>query len=476
MKKHIISYLAFLVLVVAPIYVFCSTWPVKDTGGSDRVEVNSTFGIRTYNDGDWHDGVDIQMDSGDYAVSCVNGLVVNAGVHTGFDYCFVIKDASNDYHYFCHLQSDANSPSVGTAVAEGDYLGESAAGHLHYMYLPGQLVDGFMFPRLSIMAHPFRMIPDMNYSGGVTGYLGWDDTHDPVLECYYNILDGSYRLNGFTVTRLDEYGMILNYYTDSPSQINCCSNADGNYEIVTGVHFYPENFPEGATPTDNQYKSYYVQWACGWHQTYQLCLCEEPSSSPDCLDPVANEEVPEIHAEIHGGVARIEIDNRTSEYALERVDYSSSDYSVIREVAPKLMPGETDVYTIDADAGALQHDFRYYITDDGGKHYLEIVSHVIVDMPVKQGSLRAYPNPFNGQTKIRLTFSEKERRYSKTLDVYDIAGRRVASLEGRSVGIRVVEYDWEARDRSERALPSGIYYASLRYCPWVQNARLVYIK
>jgi flagellar hook assembly protein FlgD len=66
-----------------------------------------------------------------------------------------------------------------------------------------------------------------------------------------------------------------------------------------------------------------------------------------------------------------------------------------------------------------------------------------------------YPNPFNPATKIR--FSLPASSHVK-LDVYDIKGRKVATLvDGyRAAGNHTVI--WEGRDSAGNLVASGIYF------------------
>jgi hypothetical protein len=68
------------------------------------------------------------------------------------------------------------------------------------------------------------------------------------------------------------------------------------------------------------------------------------------------------------------------------------------------------------------------------------------------------PNPFNPTTTIRFSLPRAERA---TLVVYDIAGRRVATLADGVYGPGELDATWNGTDESGRDVASGIYFARL---------------
>jgi len=129
-----------------------------------------------------------------------------------------------------------------------------------------------------------------------------------------------------------------------------------------------------------------------------------------------------------------------------------------RSLAP-VLPGETI-------------ELRFYIFDVGDNLFdstvlLDNLSwHVIPQSPASSvdGSglpgaarpLRAAPNPFNPATK--LTFALPQAG-PVSLAVYDLAGRRVATLVDTVMGAGEHTIDWDGRDDAGRMQPSGAYVA-----------------
>jgi hypothetical protein len=78
--------------------------------------------------------------------------------------------------------------------------------------------------------------------------------------------------------------------------------------------------------------------------------------------------------------------------------------------------------------------------------------------PSPETTLSLYPNPFN--PRVRVAFSGPDQG-DALLEVYDLRGRRVATL-WRGEARAAEQTAWDGRDDRGRALPSGIYTFSLR--------------
>lgn len=69
-----------------------------------------------------------------------------------------------------------------------------------------------------------------------------------------------------------------------------------------------------------------------------------------------------------------------------------------------------------------------------------------------------YPNPFNPETKIAFNL---EKAGDVTLEVFDILGRKVSTLQSGYLGAGQYEYTWHGADHSGRQAASGIYFYRL---------------
>ncbi|NNE08218.1 MAG: T9SS type A sorting domain-containing protein, partial [Gemmatimonadetes bacterium] len=83
------------------------------------------------------------------------------------------------------------------------------------------------------------------------------------------------------------------------------------------------------------------------------------------------------------------------------------------------------------------------------------------------------PNPFNPLTRIAFEMSAPG---PALLEIFDTAGRRIATLlhEERSAGRHVSE--WRGRDDAGRAVPSGVYFYRLKTESGVETRRMVLIR
>jgi hypothetical protein len=79
-----------------------------------------------------------------------------------------------------------------------------------------------------------------------------------------------------------------------------------------------------------------------------------------------------------------------------------------------------------------------------------------------------YPNPFNPRTTIAYTLASEAR---VTIDVFDVSGRRVATLvdDVKGAGHHVAEFD-------ASALASGVYFYRLTAGAFVEKRRMVLLK
>lgn len=77
---------------------------------------------------------------------------------------------------------------------------------------------------------------------------------------------------------------------------------------------------------------------------------------------------------------------------------------------------------------------------------------------LKPSIFKVYPNPFRDHTVV--VFScEKNQRVD--IDIYNVAGQRVKSIESRGeTTVRV--FTWNGRDEKNKAVPTGVYFCRLK--------------
>ena len=87
--------------------------------------------------------------------------------------------------------------------------------------------------------------------------------------------------------------------------------------------------------------------------------------------------------------------------------------------------------------------------------------------------LPAYPNPFNPWTQLAYDLPSAGRA---TLSIFDVSGRRVATLIDGTLEAGRHEQSWDGRDDAGNELPSGVYLALLRAGETRESTRLVLLR
>jgi hypothetical protein len=84
-----------------------------------------------------------------------------------------------------------------------------------------------------------------------------------------------------------------------------------------------------------------------------------------------------------------------------------------------------------------------------------------------------HPNPFNPRTTIAYAIGRDEH---VSLRVYDVGGRRVATLvdEVEAPGLHVVP--WDGTDDAGRALGSGVFFYELRVGDVTHTKKLLLLR
>jgi hypothetical protein len=103
------------------------------------------------------------------------------------------------------------------------------------------------------------------------------------------------------------------------------------------------------------------------------------------------------------------------------------------------------------------------------------------DTPQLRTSLaQNYPNPFNPVTTIRFTLGSEDLKGSTTapvlLEIYDIAGRRVAVLMDRCLAPGLYQVRWDGTGPGGEALASGVYFTRLAVGERVLSHKLVLLR
>jgi hypothetical protein len=84
-----------------------------------------------------------------------------------------------------------------------------------------------------------------------------------------------------------------------------------------------------------------------------------------------------------------------------------------------------------------------------------------------------FPNPFNPSTRIPFELTHGGR---VTLEVYDVAGRRVRAVLDRALPAGLHEAEWDGRDDGGRGVASGVYFYRMRAGSRTETRRMVLLK
>ena len=87
-----------------------------------------------------------------------------------------------------------------------------------------------------------------------------------------------------------------------------------------------------------------------------------------------------------------------------------------------------------------------------------------------------HPNPFNPVTVIAFDVPAGMGEVPVSLEIYDIAGRRIRGLLGRKLPAGTHEVRWDGRDGSERSVASGVYFARVSVDGQSQSVKMTLAK
>jgi subtilisin-like proprotein convertase family protein len=86
---------------------------------------------------------------------------------------------------------------------------------------------------------------------------------------------------------------------------------------------------------------------------------------------------------------------------------------------------------------------------------------------------RNFPNPFNPKTMIRF---DLPKAGDVDLAIYDVTGRRVATLASGRMDAGFHEVEWRGRDDKGAALASGVYFSRLAFDGQILKSKMLLLK
>jgi len=115
-----------------------------------------------------------------------------------------------------------------------------------------------------------------------------------------------------------------------------------------------------------------------------------------------------------------------------------------------------DLYEFTITDGKISVDMRENSSFVPTSTHLKLVARSAVP---KALDLFAYPNPFNSSVSIEVEMPEKGRL---DLSIYNILGEKLVSVASGEYNSGRIKFIWDGRDAKGQALPSGVYFVSLR--------------
>lgn len=85
-----------------------------------------------------------------------------------------------------------------------------------------------------------------------------------------------------------------------------------------------------------------------------------------------------------------------------------------------------------------------------------------------------FPNPFNPSTTLRIEVPVKSNNVQ--LVVYDVLGRKVATLFSGAINRGTYKYVWNGHNQHGNALPTGVYFAVLKAPQFRQTIKMMLVK
>jgi hypothetical protein len=115
--------------------------------------------------------------------------------------------------------------------------------------------------------------------------------------------------------------------------------------------------------------------------------------------------------------------------------------------------------------------------DNVGVFYIYTISGAepvsAVPLGTKAAIRRVYPNPFNPSTTVEFSVPKQGRA---AVRVFDLQGRRIATLVDESMAAGLYRVRWDGRDQSGRDVSSGLYFAMIESGGTRQAVRLTLLK
>ena len=140
----------------------------------------------------------------------------------------------------------------------------------------------------------------------------------------------------------------------------------------------------------------------------------------------------------------------------------------VEQILWQIQPGEDAVWALALDGQLLPLAGAGRVSVAPGTAVQ--VRRLVPATPALQGN---YPNPFNGQTRIRFSLATAA---SAELALYDLAGQRVTTVFRGGAAAGAHELAWDGCDAQGRAVASGVYLCRLQAADRTEARPLVLLR
>ncbi|WP_457566098.1 choice-of-anchor B family protein [Caldithrix abyssi] len=97
---------------------------------------------------------------------------------------------------------------------------------------------------------------------------------------------------------------------------------------------------------------------------------------------------------------------------------------------------------------------------------------IIISSPLM---VRCYPNPFNGKTRISVTFNDKTDQLCE-LKIFDLNGRCVKTFSPSAALSSPMQFVWDGRDNAYSLLATGLYFLKVRSAKTEKTVKLLLMR
>ena len=139
---------------------------------------------------------------------------------------------------------------------------------------------------------------------------------------------------------------------------------------------------------------------------------------------------------------------------------------------------EEDERVVTVSLGPGTHEITLTVKDPSGHIDCDIINVTVVDDPGSESSsvsaiVGAHPNPFNSGTRV---FFELAERCGVSLQIFDLQGRLVRTLEEGTFDQGRHESFWDARNNAGATVSSGIYFVSIHAGDLTELSKIILLK